>query len=374
MGGDLLPNPIKDKTPSDGENGHLKFGSNCMQGWRKRMEDAHINDISQGKGERFDIFGVFDGHGGKEVAQFVKNHFTQEFLKHPKIDTKYIDQVIIDTFANIDALLKDKIGHDELVQLAEESKKEDEEQAKKLAESGENKDNKMAYGPGPAAAQGNSQFSKTDVDHIAYTRGCTACVCVFDNQYKKIYFANCGDSRVVMFKNGVAYRMSLDHKPDLEIEKNRIKSSGGRVDGGRIRGNINLSRGLGDLEYKMKENILPKDQMVSNYPDIREVSLDSGEGPDFIIIGCDGIWDCLFDQEACDLFNQNMSEKKNNEEKKISEAIACLLDTIIAKDSYSTGGIGCDNMTCIVIQLKKNEKKQNSSDETQGANNKINKQ
>jgi serine/threonine protein phosphatase PrpC len=40
-----------------------------MQGWRKGMEDSHIaaldieNDIS--------VFGVFDGHGGCEVAKFV---------------------------------------------------------------------------------------------------------------------------------------------------------------------------------------------------------------------------------------------------------------------------------------------------------------
>lgn len=40
------------------------------------MEDAHItkpdltNDVS--------VFGVFDGHGGKEVAQFVEKHFLEE--------------------------------------------------------------------------------------------------------------------------------------------------------------------------------------------------------------------------------------------------------------------------------------------------------
>ena len=47
-----------------------------MQGWRKRMEDAHITDISKGTSHTLDIFGVFDGHGGKEISQFVTHHQT----------------------------------------------------------------------------------------------------------------------------------------------------------------------------------------------------------------------------------------------------------------------------------------------------------
>ena len=29
------------------------------------------------------------------------------------------------------------------------------------------------------------------------------------------------------------------------------------------------------------------------------------------------------------------------------------MDSIIAKDLYTEGGVGCDNMTCIVIVFKK---------------------
>ena len=49
--------------------------------------------------------------------------------------------------------------------------------------------------------------------------------------------------------------MSFDHKPDLEWEKDRIKKAGGKVIGGRINGNLNLSRSLGDLEYKKDKNL-----------------------------------------------------------------------------------------------------------------------
>ena len=44
--------------------------------------------------------------------------------------------------------------------------------------------------------------------------------------------------------------MSFDHKPDNEIEKNRINAAGGTIIEGRINGNLNLSRAIGDLEYK----------------------------------------------------------------------------------------------------------------------------
>jgi predicted MPP superfamily phosphohydrolase len=51
-----------------------------MQGWRKRMEDSHISDLSVGTNKNTNVFGVFDGHGGKEVAQYVKKHFTEELV------------------------------------------------------------------------------------------------------------------------------------------------------------------------------------------------------------------------------------------------------------------------------------------------------
>ena len=44
--------------------------------------------------------------------------------------------------------------------------------------------------------------------------------------------------------------MSKDHKPDDKIELDRIRRAGGEVSFGRVNGNLNLSRALGDLEYK----------------------------------------------------------------------------------------------------------------------------
>lgn len=59
--------------------------------------------------------------------------------------------------------------------------------------------------------------------------------------------ANAGDSRCVISINGKAEAMSIDHKPDDEKELARIKKAGGEVFEGRVNGNLNLSRAIGDL-------------------------------------------------------------------------------------------------------------------------------
>lgn len=38
-----------------------------MQGWRKKMEDSHISDLNVGENKNVHVFGVFDGHGGKNL-------------------------------------------------------------------------------------------------------------------------------------------------------------------------------------------------------------------------------------------------------------------------------------------------------------------
>lgn len=67
---------------------------------------------------------------------------------------------------------------------------------------------------------------------------------------KKLYVANAGDSRCVLARAGTAVPLSFDHKPDNEEEKLRIEKAGSTISEGRVDGNLNLSRALGDLRYK----------------------------------------------------------------------------------------------------------------------------
>ena len=42
-----------------------------------------------------------------------------------------------------------------------------------------------------------------------------------------IYCGNAGDSRCILSSKGKAVEMSYDHKPEDEIERNRITKAGG---------------------------------------------------------------------------------------------------------------------------------------------------
>lgn len=43
--------------------GGPRFGAAAMQGWRVRMEDAHVANLALGDpAQRLSLFGVFDGH------------------------------------------------------------------------------------------------------------------------------------------------------------------------------------------------------------------------------------------------------------------------------------------------------------------------
>ena len=88
--------------------------------------------------------------------------------------------------------------------------------------------------------------------------GCTAvCAIVSDNH---LVVANAGDSRCVLSRDGKAVALTEDHKPNNEEEFSRIMKAGGFVADGRVNGSLNLSRALGDLEYKQAQ--LPPEERL----------------------------------------------------------------------------------------------------------------
>lgn len=70
------------------------------------MEDSFIAE-SLGNGKY--IFGVFDGHGGSEVAEFVKRHFVNELEKNENYKKSYYEKALGETFMQMDIImLKDE--------------------------------------------------------------------------------------------------------------------------------------------------------------------------------------------------------------------------------------------------------------------------
>lgn len=59
----------------------------------------------------------------------------------------------------------------------------------------------------------------------------------------------------------------------------------------RVNSNLNLSRAIGDLKYKLNANLPPEQQVITAHPDVRVFELTDSDK--FFILACDGIWDVL---------------------------------------------------------------------------------
>lgn len=92
--------------------------------------------------------------------------------------------------------------------------------------------------------------------------GSTAVACLISPTH--FFFANCGDSRAVMSRNGQAVFSTQDHKPVNPIEKERIQAAGGSVMIQRVNGSLAVSRALGDFQYKQVELISLINNLIFN--------------------------------------------------------------------------------------------------------------
>ncbi len=133
--------------------------------------------------------------------------------------------------------------------------------------------------------------------------GCTANVILLENN-QTVYVANSGDSRCVLCRGGVAIPLSFDHKPENKIERDRIENAGSVITEGRVDGNLNLSRAIGDLKYKQVKHLTPEEQPITSNPDVAKQSLTVED--EFIVMGCDGIWESKSNQEIVDHFRERL--------------------------------------------------------------------
>jgi serine/threonine protein phosphatase PrpC len=206
----------------------------------------------------------------------------------------------------------------------------------------------------PPAPANFTTYKTTGNTHVCQLKdhkvlaGCTAIVALLVGE-KYMLVANAGDSRGVLCRKGVAVALSEDHKPSQEREIRRIKNAGGFVNMvGRVNGNLNLSRSLGDLKYKQVKHLPPEEQMITAEPDIELFEIHPEED-EFFILACDGIWDVLTNQEACDFVRQKVFE----EHLSLDEVVQAVMKRCLAKDPRASQGVGGDNMTFMVVWLQK---------------------
>ncbi|PQQ21013.1 putative protein phosphatase 2C 60 [Prunus yedoensis var. nudiflora] len=337
--------PKLEKFSEDGENGRVRYGLSSMQGWRATMEDAHAAYPDLDASTSF--FGVYDGHGGKVVAKFCAKYLHRQVLKNEAYAAGDIGTSVQKAFFRMDEMMRGQRGWRELAVLGDKI----------------NKFTGMIEGLiwSPRSSEGNDQADDwafeegPHSDFTGPTSGSTACVAILRNN--QLVVANAGDSRCVISRKGQAYNLSRDHKPDLELEKERILKAGGFIHAGRVNGSLNLARAIGDMEFKQNKFLPAEKQIVTASPDINTVELCDDD--EFIVLACDGIWDCMSSQQVVDYVHRTTG---------LGKQVVCgvreSLDRCLAPTT--AGGEGCDNMTMIIVQfvqLKKPLQSAGSADE-----------
>jgi len=106
----LLTSVSDTKTSEKGEDERLFYGVSAMQGWRISMEDAHtaVLDLlaqtpaAKDHASKLSFFGVFDGHGGSQVALFSGANIHNIIAKQDTFKSGNYEQALKDGFLATD--------------------------------------------------------------------------------------------------------------------------------------------------------------------------------------------------------------------------------------------------------------------------------
>ncbi len=193
------------------------------------------------------------------------------------------------------------------------------------------------YSFGGTVVQENKEINNS---YVSFSVGTTANVVFIRDGY--CYVANVGDSLAVLYKNGKAIRLNTEHKPSVAKERERVINSGNQIVNNRVSGRLNLTRAIGDFIHKNNADLNFNQQAVICLPEINKFKITSDM--QFIIMGCDGIWDCVEIQKFCDFISKKLKEKVS-----IPMILKELFSTIISKSNERK--FGSDNMTCMIIEF-----------------------
>lgn len=244
--GAFLDKPKTEKTNEHGAGNGLCYGVSSMQGWRVEMEDAHRAITGLGTDlEDWSFFAVFDGHAGARVSAHCAEHLLESIVKTEEFQKSEVTKGIRSGFLNLDDRMRTL----------------------------------------PELASGEDKSGSTAVCALISPR--------------KVFVANCGDSRAVLCRAGQLVFATQDHKPVLPREKERIQRAGGSVMIQRVNGSLAVSRALGDYEYKNVEGRGPCEQLVSPEPEVF-VHERNDEKDEFLVLACDGVWDVMSNVDLCD--------------------------------------------------------------------------
>ncbi|CAI0416837.1 unnamed protein product [Linum tenue] len=263
----------------------VRSGAFSDIGFRPRMEDVYtcIDDftIDYGLGHDTDgpnaLYGVFDGHGGKHAADFACHHLPR-FIIEDEDFPRDLERVIASAFQQTD-----------------------------------------------------SAFAEACLLDAGLASGTTALVALVMGRL--LVVANAGDCRAVLSRRGKAVEMSRDHKPGCAREQKRIEASGGSVYDGYLNGQLNVARAIGD--WHMEGLKAQEGGPLSAEPEL--ITTDLTEDDEFLIIGCDGIWDVFRSQNAVDFARRRLLEH--------NDPVLCSKDLVDEALKRKSG----DNLSAVVV-------------------------
>ncbi|CAN8259755.1 unnamed protein product [Cochlearia groenlandica] len=240
-----------------------KIGTTSVCGRRRDMEDAvsihpsfhrqHSNDLH--------FYGVFDGHGCSHVAEKCRERLHEIVKEEVKVMNSGDEwkETMVKSFQKMDKEVSQRDCNNNVEEITSSRST-----TKKSC---------------------RCELQSPQCDAV----GSTAVASVITPE--KIIVSNCGDSRAVLCRNGVAIPLSSDHKPDRPDELNRIQEAGGRViywDGARVLGVLAMSRAIGD-NY-LKPYVIPDPEVTVT---------DRTEEDECLILASDGLWDVVPNETAC---------------------------------------------------------------------------
>lgn len=242
----------------------MNVHSYSLKGHREQNEDKHdviLNSNNKNKElNNVNFYGVYDGHGGKDISTYLKNNLSK-FFTNKKVEYPLSKTYINNVYDNIQNSLKK---------------------------------HKCAYRSGST---------------------CTVAIQFKDkkgNEYLNVM--NTGDSRCMLCRDNFGIPLTKDHKPHWVEERHRIEQMGGKIiyDGHdwRIR-DLSVSRAFGDIDAT---------PYLTHKPDIFRYKLDKSDK--FLVLACDGLWDVMSNDEVANfvLFNCYDNTTKHRINKDINSA------------------------------------------------------
>ncbi|KAJ0264265.1 protein phosphatase 2C 41 [Hirschfeldia incana] len=160
----------------------------------------------------------------------------------------------------------------------------------------------------------------------SYCSGCTALAAVLQGDH--LVVANAGDSRAVIATTSndgvglVPVQLSVDFKPNIPEEAERIKQSDGRLfclddEPGVYRVGMPNGRSLGLAVSRAFGDYCLKDFGIVSEPEVRYRKITSKD--QFLILATDGMWDVMTNDEAVEIV-RGVKDRRKSAERLVKKA------------------------------------------------------